>query len=220
MLSKDKIDLIKNFDFENYLYSLYNYGYWKLKNNKNKYNDKLLLEFQEDGEIRKRLYVTPISKHLKDQEFIKRLFSDLLIKEEQHVLVNFLLLYQVIEILIGKISVSRINEFVEVVKVIGAENMDREDFSDFFDLNEKKRINLLFDKCGIKNKCPELKSLLEDFLGKDKEKHKGDLASLFYAVRNFVVHNYSKMTKHQEEKLFDINYYFERLIISILTNYN
>jgi len=219
ILDNKELKKINNFKIRDYIPNLYQYGY-SSKKNKIKSNKNIWNEFLEDinsNKIRKRITISSISKKLKDDDFIFYLFEEALSKEE-HPVIRFYLLYQIIELLIRKVFNDQFKKKISFIKL---------EEEDLFDLNkklqemtnEKRRINLLFNKY-TQISSPELEGLFLDFLNIKEKDEKTSLADLLYSVRTFLVHNYRQVTIQQKNLIGDINFYFERIVIYLLINYN
>ncbi len=219
ILDNEELKNIKEFNFEDYMPNLYQYGYF-VKPNKIKLHKNVLDEFFEDvssKKVHKRLTISSISVNLKKDVFINQLFKEQL-SDESHKIIIFYLLYQIIELLIKRVFD---DQFKKKIKVISLENVN------LFDLNkklqemtsEKKRIKSLLNEYS-NSKSIELEELLFEFLQiPEEEKKDYNLADLIYEVRTFLVHSYRRITNKQKILMEDINFYFERIIIYLLINY-
>ena len=219
ILDNEKLKEIDNFKIENYIPNLYKYGYF-MQSNKIKLNRKVLDEFLDEvgsTSIRKRINLSPISTSLKEDTFIYQLFKEQL-GDEDHFVMRFYLLYQIVELLIRKVFIDQFNK--KIVSITPSNE-------DLFELNkklqemtdEKFRINLLLHQY-VQIISPELEELLVTFLQVTVDKRKNyNLAYLLYRVRTFLVHEYRKITPEQKTLMEEINFYFERIIIDLLINY-
>lgn len=224
ILDNEELKKLNNFKFENYIPSFYHYGYFLQQNNIQlhpKIMDEFFSETRPDirsKSLREKIIIRPVSKDLVEEEFIYQLFKELLC-DEDHTIIRFYLLYQIIELLIKKVFSSQFKK--NIPDISSSEDID------LFELNkklqkmtdEKSRIRLLFNSYS-QVKCPELEEIFFDFFDvKDNEKKDYSLPTLLYRVRNLLVHNYRHITTKQKDLMADINFYFERIVIYLLINY-
>lgn len=217
-MDREELKKITDFNIEEYIPNFYKFGYFTNQNNI-KLNAKVLDEFYEDivnKSLRQRITISSISINLKEDIFIYKLFNDLLCNEE-HPIIRFYFLYQIIELLIKKVFADQFNK---KIASISPKN------EDLFDLNkrlqemtdEKWRVNLLLTKYS-NVRSPELEELLLNFLGITDKNQSYTLAYLLYKTRTFLVHNLRDIKLEQKNLMNDINFYFERVVIYLLINY-
>jgi len=158
-----------------------------------------------------------IASPLQPENYLRELFEELIY--EQHPLVKFHLLYQVIELLLEKVLHHELKTVYDKLKKKEIYTRDLQDEIKKF-IAEEQRITKLFsdyeknlDTIDLQNQC----DLLLQALGKSEQKGKGVAKSL-YAVRNFIVHDYRSLPKSQIATLKEINSYFEILLIDMLLN--
>ncbi|MFP5111607.1 hypothetical protein ACSU64_04385 [Bacillaceae bacterium C204] len=210
VISKAAIEELGGFNFADYIPWLYKCGYYYLPKIEERYE-------KYDA----RFNVKKVSNEIKDEKYIHYLFKEILTKEQHHI-VKFHLLYQVIELLIEKIFHK---EFKEMIQGVSSGEMS------FFKLKdeigtiakEKQRIQKLFDnyingsfqsKNILGDKCNDLLRVL------NREESSASYEAL-YSVRNILVHENRKvMSKECVDIICSINDNFEDVIIDILVGIN
>jgi hypothetical protein len=145
-------------------------------------------------------------------------FQDLIY--EPHPLVKFHILYQVVEYLIERILYYELEDLSNQLKQRKIYTRDLQEKTKSF-LSEEKRIKKLFaeytfdiNTLDFRNCC---QSLLQ-CIGRD-ECSGEDTGKLTYMVRNFIVHDYRNFPKAEIEKLAQLNFYFEMLVIDLLLKF-
>jgi len=198
-----------DFQFRFYLPALFKYGYY-FKNVK----DFHAITKPPAG---KKVNLQKIASPLQPEDYLTELFEELIY--EQHPLVKFHLLYQVVELLIEKVLHHKLKTVYDKLKKKEIYTRDLQDEIKKF-LAEEQRITKLFsdyeknlDTRDLQNQC----DLLLQALGKSEQKDKGVAKSL-YAVRNFIVHDYRSLPKPQIATLKDLNSHFEILLVDMLLN--
>jgi hypothetical protein len=216
-LSKAKTKNINVFSVEDYLPDLYIHKYF-------------LCEFpEEDSQVQRintdlsetsKVTIRPIAEDLKEEIYIKSLFKNHF-KQNNHPLVQFHLLYQIIELLIIRVYDCEINRIVtiasertkpfhdikkEIENLIKEETRIRKLFADYL-LGEIATEELLIQAC---NKLLKLVN-----------KEKTGLVDAFYHVRNTLVHNYRSIsnTIAHIDDLSKINIEFEKVLVDVLIYY-
>lgn len=216
ILHKPVLLKIEDFNFYEYLPSLYKWGYSMMFNPSKELHENKISQFYDEGKkIINKITINKMSCSLKDEGFIKKLFSEWL-DSEQHPIMQFYLLYQLIELLINKVSK---NEFKKIAINISQEKEDLEELPYKLQTlsRESAKIVILF-KQYTQIQSNELKELCIKFLNNPELRNK-DLPELLYKVRCFLVHNYRDINKEQLKDITDINFYFEDVVISILNEY-
>lgn len=209
LLSNETLD--SDFDFSLYHPNLFKYGYY-IKNIRISNSKPLPYSSEKRFTLRKTV------SHLKDEVYIKELFGEMIY--EQHPLVKFHLLYQVIELLLEKILHNELELLTDRLKKKKIYTRDFEDKLKSF-MTEEKRINKLFneyerglsvedlqDQCGL---------LLRTF-GKEEQADE-DFPKPLYALRNFIVHDYRNIPRSEIADINEMNAQFEILVADILTNF-
>ncbi len=192
----------------------------KIKELGNEMND-----LNEIRKLEKRIVLKPISKDLENEDYMIQLFIDLL-PYQDHPLVIFHLLYQVIELLMPKIAMKELKKFIEKVEN-EPEYRSLSNMRDHLEKlqkiqQEKGNIKRLFSSIQFSDKQDqklksECKKLLEN---QDIEKEVQEPAEYLYAVRNLIVHEYRKLSDENKKLLGEkINVKFEKLLIDLLINF-
>jgi hypothetical protein len=211
VFSKQAISEINDFNIVNYFPCLYEYGFIASEKGKSK--------ALTTTETKEKIYIKSISDDVKEEGFILQLFKELLVNEDHH-LVKFYLLYQVIELLIEKIFNKELKNIIDQLST-GSSNLFqvKDKLGDIS--KEKKRINKLFNnytssqqyKTILREKCNILLSNLN-------REEKDSPAESLYSVRNLLVHEYRSILEPQIALIYDINETFELLVIEILSEVN
>ncbi|WP_214762261.1 hypothetical protein [Exiguobacterium sp. s146] len=204
VLNKNQTRDIENFSIINYLPFLYGKGYYA-----DNYNYKSPISCNG-----KRLNLKVTSEEIRNDEFIIQLFQKLLLQDNHH-LVRFYLLYQVIELLIEKVFKK---EFSEMLDSLGTDEKTlfqiKEDLGNI--AKEKKRINKLFTvytrKQDIKIRLMESCNEILRSIGR---KQFTDPSEALYNVRNLFVHEYRSIPMENHYMIESINDLFEELVIEM-----
>jgi hypothetical protein len=226
VLCNSSLQKIDNFHIYNYITSLYSYGYYFCEPTENLKE----IDTRSDSEnpTGKKLIIQKNSPCLQKEDYLYRLFKDLL-KNEEHHLVRFYLLYQVIELMIQIVFERKIVE--EISKFNISEDKDvRKLKNKIEDISkEDRRVSILINNdVKINNpnlliSCNELIKLFnddDDSNEKDDISKKQDLGGALYDVRCLIVHQFRKLPeKILEEKLREINKEFENIVIKIILDY-
>jgi hypothetical protein len=226
VLCNSSVQKIDNFQVDNYITSLYSYGYYLCQPIENLKE----IDTRSDSEnpTGKNLILQKNSSCLQKEDYVYRLFKDLL-KNEEHHLVRFYLLYQVIELIIQIVFERKILE--EIKKFNNNPDKNIRKLKEKIDniSTEKKRVSILInDDVKINNpnlliSCNELIKLFnddDDSNEKDDISKKQDLGGALYKVRCLIVHQFRKVPDNiLEEKLREINKEFENIVIKIILNY-
>jgi hypothetical protein len=144
------------------------------------------------------------------------------LKTEEHPLVRFYLLYQVIELIIEiifqKSFLEKINTFQN--------NTDRNIYelkeSIAYISSEKERISKLItslEKYFDGNTKTNLLLYCNDLLISFNSETKTSLALALYSVRSLIVHKFRKLPEENLPKIAEINQEFENILIKIILNY-
>lgn len=219
VLSNTKIQKIENFHIDNYLTSLYSYSYYYCQPIDNFKRIGCRASFQSPGDT--RLILQRNSIYLQGEVYLHRLFKSLL-KTEEHPLVRFYLLYQVIELIIEiifqKSFLEKINTFQN--------NTDRNIYelkeSIAYISSEKERISKLItslEKYFDGNTKTNLLLYCNDLLISFNSETKTSLALALYSVRSLIVHKFRKLPEENLPKIAEINQEFENILIKIILNY-
>ena len=222
VLSNQKIAKIENFSIDNFIPCLFKFGYHLVTSSKSGEN---IFHSQNQfyDQLSTRIVLKPISKCLQSELYVNNLFKKFL-PYEQHHLVRFSVLYQIVEWLIEKIFqkelLSRIGDYR-----CRAPN----DTIEFYELkesiieltNEKKRINKLFSNyANIAASCHDLKrkcDILLNALGKEQN---DSITHSLYRIRNILYHGYRNLNDVMVEMVEEINREFEIVIVELVINYS
>jgi hypothetical protein len=225
VLCNSPLQKIDNFQVDNYITSLYSYGYYFCQPIENLKE----IDTRSDSEnpTGKNLILQKNSSCLQKEDYVYRLFKDLL-KNEEHHLVRFYLLYQVIELIIQIVFERKILEEIKNFNNNPDKNIRK--LKEKIDniSTEKKRVSILInDDVKINNpnlliSCNELIKLFNDDDSNEKDdiSKKQDLGGALYDVRCLIVNQFRKLPdKILEEKLREINKEFENIVIKIILDY-
>lgn len=225
ILCNSPLQKIDNFQVDNYITSLYSYGYYFCQPIENLKE----IDTRSDSEnpTGKNLILQKNSSCLQKEDYVYRLFKDLL-KNEEHHLVRFYLLYQVIELIIQIVFERKILEEIKNFNNNPDKNIRK--LKEKIDniSTEKKRVSILInDDVKINNpnlliSCNELIKLFNDDDSNEKDdiSKKQDLGGALYDVRCLIVHQFRKLPdKILEENLREINKEFENIVIKIILDY-
>jgi len=190
-----------------------------------KLEDKI--KIKEIKTLDKRIILKPISEDLGNEDYITQLFINLLPYQE-HPLVIFHLLYQVIELLMSKIAMRELKKIIEKARHPEYRSLSdmKEDLEKLQKIQQEKgNIKKLFSSVQFFDKQDQkLKSECEIFLKmQEPEKQepgpeKQEPAEFLYKTRNLIVHEYRNLKERAliEEK---INIRFEKMLIDLLIEY-
>lgn len=214
-LSKKKIDNFEKFSIDDYLPSLFKWGYYlQVKRNP----DQICISAEKQEEVRRKLKVGPISSSLKGNRFVKSLLSEVLPYEDVPLLA-FFYLYQIVELLIEKVLIHeqrrKIDELIdnkdkpfELIEIV--EKM-KGSFS------EKSRLISLFNNyLDSPPYLEDLKQACNEFLEKYKRKSGTDFWNYLYNVRNLLFHQYRNVEQADTNELREIVKYFRIVIPDLL----
>lgn len=230
VLCKSSLEKIDNFNIKHYMTSLYSYGYYICKPTENL--KEIDTRYDSENPNGKKLIIQKNSPCLQKEDYVYRLFKDLL-KNEEHNLVRFYLLYQVIELMIDIVLERKILDEINNFKKNEDKNNKaynnvsklRDKIQDI--LKENKRVSILMNDVKINNPtlllyCHELIKLFNDDDSNEKDdiSEEKDLGGAIYKVRCLIVHEFRKLSENiLEEKLREINKEFENIVIKIILDY-
>lgn len=210
VIDKSNCARIKDFSLDNYVVSLYKYGYSFSKEGN---------IFSDVEGISKNVNLKKMSEELCDVKYISTLFKEIFpIKQEAYSM--FYTYYQVIEILISKVFGK---EFTKIMKDLEADvdNLfdKRDSLSDL--VNEKNRVRILFSNyVNIEaQKSKNLDALCIKLLEKKNKKIGKTVAENLYAVRCLLVHNMYTLDRESSNILKEINSAFLDNIMDMLLSY-
>ncbi len=218
VLHKETLEkLDSDFCINNYIFSFASYGFYYL-DDLNKLESFMVYKAYEidyfDYSKKKLKIADSVYPIIEKEQYIHSLFSELL-RTDTNLLSRFILLYQVIELEIGK-------EQQEKIKLaLDDFNHNRIQVNDLKERigeasKEKSNIQSLFDKYIIEkiikdNFYSECTSLFNDV----KFSYRDDWCSIFYSLRNNLVHSYSNYIANKEALSRTI-LAFEKVIINLI----
>lgn len=206
---KDLVQEITGFKLDNYFASLCEYGYYIEHGYTNTY-------IKEPASIGK-IHLQSISEDIMSDKYMTRFFR--MLCREEHSIVKFHILYQIIELLIENILICSLEDTIKLFKdkKIYTRSL-RERISKVE--SEKDRILILIEKCGIH--IEDYNSLHEKcvaFLIKNGRENVSFPESL-YSVRNFIVHDYRFIVEETEHvEIDEINALFEMFVMELIIKY-
>lgn len=191
ILKKDRLTDNQIDSTQQLVASVRKYGYQWAKNNRDVYNNTLLVS-PRDSETGPNKLIVIKSVHIEsvDDKYLFKLFYEHMPKQED-LYARFLLLYQCIELLIESEFVESVNELIRNKNSLGSL---REKISK--SANERLLINNLLTRAGLNStiSADEL-NLVEAIFGEHREKsYYANLqrADMIYDIRNALVHSYHK----------------------------
>ncbi|AFW94613.1 MAG: hypothetical protein LW814_08220 [Anabaena sp. CoA2_C59] len=219
VLSNTQIQKLDNFHIDNYLTSLYSYSYYYCQPIDNFKEINSRANFQSPGDT--RLILQRNSSYLQGEVYLHRLFKSLL-KTEEHPLVRFYLLYQVIELIIEIIFEKSFSDIINNFQNNTDKNIYELKESIASISSEKERISKLIatlEKHFDGNTKTNLLLYCNDLLVAFNSEKKDSLALALYAVRSLIVHKFRKLPEKDLPKIAEINKEFENIVIKIILNY-
>lgn len=222
VLCNEKINEINQFNIDDYLCSFSDFGYYRaLGNPKEKRNiDTEITSHFNQFKTNIRLTIDKTSELYAKHFFINELYKSLLYNNDHH-LVRFHLLYQVIELLIERTFEM---EFDLVIESFQNNKISQFELKEKLNttLNEKERIVKLFSRVQVtQNIADELHDVCNQIL-KEIESEKETLSLSLYRLRNNVVHGYRKLSQNSAviNKMHILNFRFELFISELLRKYS
>lgn len=206
VLYNDYTKNITDFDLENYIPSLIEYGYFFIRN-----------RIHYKHQISK-IKLESISKVINNTDYIKNIFKDSYIKSYDDQFIRFYFLYQIIELLLEEIFQD------ELSNVLNDFNAKSKDFFEIKeDLNsitkEKYRIDQLFSNYSKTPQNKPLITLIKNYISKVEPYNETSVSKAIYKLRSLLFHNHRKINSIGLQPLKDINDLFEEDIFKILKTY-
>lgn len=166
--------------------------------------------------LERRLNVTKISDDLVENESLMLLINDT-VPNTSDDYSRFMILYQVIEILIGKVFDIQFRNIIDKYRSDNDLYGLKEDISDIS--NERTRVNILFNEhCSIaKDHRMELRESCIEIL--DINTNNMSVPDLLYRVRCLMVHRFYSMGDLYKERLKMLDEAFEQVVYDILVSY-
>jgi len=218
ILCKETINKIPDFNFDDYLLSLYNYGYL-IKNSTimaNAIYDKD--EFKKKmREERSRIIIKKAKFDISENYFTKLLYKEHLLQSESHI-VRFFFLYQIIEYFM---EIEFENQFQKYLDKFNNKKLLKNDFRENI-INCSRERYLIRDIIASTKIDSDLTTEFInecDFLFKDMGIiTKDSFSDKLYDLRNIMTHRLRDLTT-KSESLKKITEIFERVITNFLINY-
>jgi hypothetical protein len=206
------------FSLEEYLVYLYSLGFLHITSeNRDQIRFYKPIELDTDRMEQRTINLKPISSLLlPDCDFINMVFLGPL-KFENHYVVRFHLLYQIIELLISKIFELEFKELMPEFAATTQIYESREKLNNL--VNEKGRINRLFSNYSSCENLEELKASCIALFDKINSESSSGHAEALYKVRSLLFHNYREIPKESYSLFETINKEFERSIIDFVINF-
>lgn len=208
VLEKKLVSSLDDLWLNNNLPALFKNGY---SNNRDVKKIKTSEEIEGNStQKRKKIYLTPVCRQLRNNKFIELLINEISKKDVlTPPLLKFHLLYQVIEILLNGIFST---EMEKIIIQYNNEKTDSHDLRDqLLEINKDKvRLEKLF--IGFQGHL-KFKNLYRNFSNKEEEI---SFHNALYEIRNQLVHRYHELASHQKELLKEINSEFEAIILDLL----
>lgn len=216
-LSKNKTGLLEPFSIDHYLHSLYIHKYF-FCDNEIYFSNFIFSEV--DTPTYSEIKISKISDFLEQEVFISALFKTYL-RSNNHPLVHFHFLYQIIELLIERVYDYTLNEVLNKNSYTSPHELKKA----ITDLTpEEYRIGQVFSKkfqsknisatVALLNSCNTL--LSANFKNEEK-----NYTQAIYRVRNLLVHNFRTVADKDTnyEFLREVNKNFERILVETLSHY-
>lgn len=204
---------IEGFNFEEYLVSLYSFGY-SLTGKGNLFDSCNHVEGN-------RLNLKRISNQVQGKDYIVAMFKDLIPNTSDNIS-RFYICYQIVEILIAAVFNIEFQEFVNVIASLGVE---ADLFSKKDELlektNERTRVRKLVNNYSVIDSYSKavLKERCDEFLKLYGACVPDDAASSLYDVRCMLVHRCYMINSEGNELLAQINDIFYSIAIQMLTSF-
>lgn len=218
-ISNDKNRVPADFELEDYLPSLFKYGYFKHEMPNEKAGQRDLNAPFEDISKITTLKLKRISPEMPNANFVKNIFIELL-PVAWSPITSFFLCYQVIEICIEKIRLESCDAFISSLEASKKDAVMTRSAINIYqsEASEKERIKRLFAEFlapTTQNSFNEGKDLLKR-LGQTDPKLIEDYVVL-YALRNYFFHAFPVVQDNcTEEQLRIISWEFLSLTLEIL----
>jgi hypothetical protein len=222
VLCNEKTNEIDQFNIDDYLCSFSNFGYYRAMGSPKAKRtiDAEITDYFNQFKTNKRLTIDKTSELYAKHFYINELYKSLLYNNDHH-LVRFHLLYQVIELLIERTFEM---EFDLVIESFQNNKISQFELKEKLNttLNEKERIIKVFSRVQVaQNIADELHTVCNQIL-KEIESEKENLSLSLYRLRNNVVHGYRKLSQNSNviNKMHTLNFRFELFISELLRKYS
>jgi len=199
ILCHDQLAKLADFQLADYMPAFFKLGFSAIEENCSivRAGDAVQQYFDSTGRVIK---LRPISQCLRNEVFFQDLFRGRF-QLGQNLLGDFLVLYQVFEVLIDRVFECRRGEILEAIAAasntctkINAQIRQLQD-----DISEAARLRLI-DTRFVNTVPPAADAVLamKLFLGHSESDRRTDFMGLLYDVRNLVVHNFRSIVRFNE----------------------
>tara|TARA_B100001179_G_C18596892_1_gene407755 strand:- start:199 stop:1347 length:1149 start_codon:yes stop_codon:yes gene_type:complete len=217
IVCKKNLNSITESDIYDYFPSLIKYGYYECNHVENNRNISHKKYFLDETRNKDKIVLKETDINIRENEFLYNLFTKYL-KNLEHSLLRFHLLYQVVEYCIDIIFD---NKSDKIIKKFSDNEMSKNEFIERINLSRKERtrVNILTENIVKKSEYSNLKDNCVELLNSCKREPKNTIGDLIYDVRNLVVHDFKIIKDTEYEKLTDIVNDFEMLVVSIVEDF-
>lgn len=218
ILCKDTIQKINEFKFENYLLSLYKYGYLLLGDIPKSKAIYDRTEFLRQMRQNARVNLTKAKFDITANDFTKSLFLEHLLQSESHI-IRFIFLYQIIE---HFIQIEFDKQFQIHLEDYQNSRLAKNDLRENIINSSRERVVIksVFNPIVINHELKEEFMSQCEFLFADIGLNsKNSFPDKIYDIRNLVTHRLRELTT-KSESLNRITEIFERIIVDLLINYS
>ncbi|PWK75893.1 hypothetical protein LX99_03626 [Mucilaginibacter oryzae] len=219
ILSRDTIETINDFNFNNYRLSLYKYGYSIFQEDfirkpvlaKNDFVDEMRRQ-------RLRINLKKAKFNISSNKYVESLFIKHLLKTDDS-LVRFIFLYQIIE----QLMEDEFNDLFEnYLNDYTSKKITKNDFKEYINTASKERdlIKSVFNNTTISIELQrEFEEAFSNLFDSLDYKTRSSLPDRIYDFRNLVTHSYRNVID-KETIITELVQIFEDIIIYALINYN
>ena len=212
VIDEENTKKIEDFKIENYIVSLFKYGY-TCNENMNFYPSPI--------KGTKRLNIRPLSKELCDNPNINELFINQFSLAKDNEIIKFHICYQIIELLISKVFEHKLQSIIETLSKNPENLFDlREDLLNI--TSEKNRIKCLFEdytSCTTRDKT-QIGIICKQFLELNQKKFSDVSYYNLYSVRCMLVHKLYLLNNDSYSLLGKINTYLLNITIDMLFSFH
>ena len=212
VIDEENTKQIEGFKIENYIVSLFKYGYT--------YNENVNFN-PSPVKGTKRLNLRSLSKELYDNYRINELFINQFSLAKDNEVIKFHICYQIIELLISKIFEHKLQSIIETLSKNPENLFDlREDLLNIS--SEKNRIKYLFEdytSCATSDKT-KIGIICKRFLELNQKKYSEVYYYDLYSVRCMLVHKLYLLNNDSYSLLCEINTYLLNITIDMLFSFH
>ncbi len=218
LLCKDTIQKINDFKFDNYLLSLYKYGYLLLGNVSKSKAIYDRTEFVRQMRQNARIYLAKANFDITSNDYTRSLFQEHLLQSESHI-IRFIFLYQIIE---HFIQIEFDNQFQMHIDNYQNNKVAKNDLRESIINSSRERVIIknVFNPITISQELKnEFLSECEYLFADIGLISKNSFPDKIYDIRNLVTHRLRELTTKSESlnKIIEI---FELIIVDLLINYS